>query len=81
MISHNYRRKSLNAEFFKLLDAVAARHENVALYKFCGKFYDEQENIPRALELYSRAFELDSKSGIKTRIRTLERALKKINRR
>lgn len=66
-----------HAEFFKLLEAEAARRENAALYKFCGKFYDEQENIPRAIDLYRRAFELDSKSGVKTRIRTLERALKK----
>jgi len=70
-----------HAEFFKLLEEVAARYENAALYKFCGKFYDEQENIPRAIELYRRAFELDSKSGVKTRIRTLEHTLKKNNRR
>ena len=64
-------------EFFKLLEAEAARRENAALYKLCGKFYDGRDEILRALELYRRAFALDSKSGVKTRIQTLERALRK----
>jgi len=67
-------------EFFKLLGAQAARCENAALYKFCGKFFDQREDIPRALEFYRQAFALDSKSGVKTRIQTLERALRKINK-
>ena len=62
-------------EFFTLLEVQAARCENAALYKFCGKFYDERNEIPRALELYRKAFSLDSKSGVKTRIQTLERTL------
>ena len=64
-------------EFFKLLEAEAARRESAVLYKFCAKFHDEQENIPRAVELYRRAFEFDSRSGVKTRLQTLERTLKK----
>lgn len=65
------------AEFFKLLETEAARRESAVLYKFCAKFHDKQENLLQAAELYRRAFELDSRSGVKTRLQTLERALKK----
>lgn len=65
-------------EFFNLLAAEATRRENAALYKFCGKFYDKNDNLPRAIEFYRRALALDSKSGVKTRLQTLERTLKKI---
>lgn len=65
--------------FFKLLEAEANRRESAALYKFCGKFYDECNDIVRAIDFYRRALALDSKVGVKTRIQTLERALKKFS--
>ena len=65
-------------EFFKLLEAEAARCENAMLYKFCGQFYEKRNDLSQALEFYRQAFDLDSKSGVKTKIQTLERTLKKI---
>ncbi len=66
----------LYEETFAALEKLAALENNAAFYKFCGRFYEEQKQISRALELYRRAFEIDPKSGVKTRIQKLQRVLK-----
>ncbi|MBR4382315.1 MAG: hypothetical protein IKP64_02030, partial [Selenomonadaceae bacterium] len=66
----------LYEETFAAPEKLAALENNAAFYKFCGIFYKEQEKFSRALELYRRAFEIDPKSGVKTRIQKLQRVLK-----
>lgn len=70
---YNYE---LYEETFAALEKLAALENDAAFYKFCGRFYEEREQIPRALELYRRAFNIDPKSGVKTRIQKLQRVLK-----
>ena len=66
----------LYEETFVSLEKLAAIENNAVFYKFCGRFYEEWGQIPRALELYRQAFNIDPKSGVKTRIQKLERMLK-----
>ena len=67
---------SLYEKTFVALERLAALESNAAFYKFCGRFYEESGQIPRALELYRQAFNIDPMSGVKTRIQKLERLLK-----
>ena len=66
----------LYEDTFAALEKLAALESNAVFYKFCGRFYEERGQLPRALKLYRRAFELDPKSGVKTRMQKLERSLK-----
>lgn len=60
-------------DFFKLAEQVAALHDDAALYKYCGMFYEECKKIPRAIALYKQALSLNEKLRLKSKIKSLER--------
>ena len=66
----------LYEDTFAALEKLAALENNAVFYKFCGRFYEEQGQLSRALNLYRQAFDIDPKSGVKTRMQKVERLLK-----
>lgn len=62
-------------ELFKLIEQVAANHDNASLYKHCGLFYEKFNRISRAISLYERALSLNKKIGVKSKIQKLKKAL------
>lgn len=60
-------------ELFKIIEQIAASHDNAVLYKYCGMFYEKNNRIPRAISLYEKALTLNEKIGVKGKTQKLKR--------
>lgn len=58
---------------FKVVEQIAAQNDSALLYKYCGSFYERFNKLPRAISLYKKSSELDSKMRLKTKIQKLEK--------
>lgn len=63
-------------EVFQLIEQIAAQKKSALMYKCCGSFYEQFNKISRAIFLYKKSLELDSKIKLKSKIQKLEKAVK-----
>ncbi len=58
---------------FKVVEQIAGQNNSALLYKYCGSFYERFNKLPRAISLYKKSSELDSKMRLKAKIQKLEK--------